>query len=256
MDSIQLALLLLAGVAGGLTVSVAGGGLLLIYPILLGLGVPPVSASATGAVSLLPAQLSSDFGYRRFLLSIPKNYYLLLIPAIIGTLLGAWLLGNTSQEAFERIVPWFVLLATGLIIFQPRLHKWLHTRKAKALEKKHHTALFVMICCVMVLLTVYGGYFGAGVGIILLAFFGLTSLTDIRQMNALKNVFGIVINCTSLVYFTHVGLIEWEVAPMLLIGSALGGYVGSMYASRLPTRVVRGIIIVIALCVSAYLFAR
>jgi uncharacterized membrane protein YfcA len=247
---------LLAGLIAGVTISVAGGGLLLIYPILLALGVPPISASATGSVAMLPAQFAAACGYFKLLLKVSRKYYLLLIPTAAGTLLGAWLLGRTPNESFENIVPWFVLFATLLIVVQPWLHKWLYSRQAKALEKKYYAGMFVLVVFVVLLLAVYGGYFGAGIGIVLLAFFGLTELTNINQMNALKNVFAMVVNCVSFTYFTHIGLIDWSVVPWLLAGSALGGYLGSVHAARLPAGVIRSIIVVIALGVSGYLFLR
>lgn len=256
MTFFQLGLLVVVGFLAGIANSIAGGGSFFIYPVLLSLGVPPVSANATFSVAVLPGQASSAFGYEKFIAKLPKRYFLLLIPALIGGLIGAIFLGHTANRTFEYIVPWFMVFATILIILQPHIHKWLYTRQARELERKHRYIVFTIGFLFMFLLSIYGGYFGAGVGIVMLAFFGLTELTSINEMNGLKNLVAIVVGGISVIYFILIGLINWKFLLPLIIGSTVGGWLGATYSSKLPTKVIRGIIIAIAIIVSAVLFAR
>jgi uncharacterized membrane protein YfcA len=256
MNALHLGTLFLFGFVAGMVNAVAGGGALLLYPLLLSLGIPPISANATFSFVTCPGQASSAFGYRKYLAKLPRRYYLLLIPAVLGGMLGAVMLGRTTDRTFEYIVPWFMLSATVLLAFQPALHKWLYSRKAKKLEKRFHGVFFSIIFICMFVLAVYGGYFGAGLGIIMLAFLGLSELTNIYQMSGLKNLIGTAISFTTVLYFVHIGLIAWSVLPALLVGSVLGGWFGAAYSTKLPTKVIRRIVVIIGLLVTVGLFAK
>lgn len=253
---VEWLLLLGAGFVGGLMNAIAGGGSFIIYPVLLGLGVPPVSANASGSLIVLPGQASAAFGYRQYLRTLSTWYYLLLIPGAVGGLLGAFLLSRTSDATFERIVPWFIIAAAVLLLAQPRLHAWLYNSKHRAARKKHRVSLGVMVCLGVLAISVYGGYFGAGFGIMMLAFLGLTKLTNIHQMNGLKNVIGTLLTMLIVVYFISQGLIAWQALPLLLLGNTIGGWVGATYSEKLPTKLLRGIIIVIAFILAGVLFIR
>jgi uncharacterized protein len=256
MMALHLGILLFCGFVAGTVNAVAGGGALLIYPLLLSLGIPPINANATFSFVTCPGQASSAFGYRKYIAKLPRRYYLLLIPAIVGGMLGAFLLGRTTDRAFEYIVPWFMLFATVLLAFQPKLHTWLYSRKAKKLEKRFPGVVFGVIFLFMFFLSVYGGFFGAGFGIIMLAFLGLSELTNIYQMNGLKNLVSGAISFTTVLYFIYMGLIAWSVLPPLLVGSVIGGWFGATYSTKLPTKVIRRMIVGIGILVSAVLFTK
>ncbi len=256
MNDLQIGLLLVAGFAGGVVNSIAGGGTFIIYPLLLSFGIPPVIANATCTPVVFFGQITSALGYHKYVRKLPKRYYLLLFPFVIGALVGAVLLAKTSNRQFEYVVPWFIAFATLLILFQPQLHKWLYGKKGRSFEHKHSTAFNVIITLSIFLLAVYGGYFGAGYGIVMLGLLGLSKLSDIHQMNGLKNLGGIAMTIVASAYFIHAGIIAWEVVPALAIGNAIGGWLGATYSTRLPTKLIRGIIIGIGITVAAALFLR
>jgi len=205
---------------------------------------------------VIPGQAGSAFGYRKYIAKLPPSYYLLLVPAVLGGMLGAFILAHTTNHTFQYIVPWFMLFATILLAVQPKIHKWLYSRTAKKLQKRYRSIFFGFIFLIMFLLSIYGGYFGAGYGIVLLAFLGLSKLTNIHQMNGLKNLASVSINVTIVVYFIFVGLIAWSVLPPLLLGSVLGGWFGATYSTKLPTKTIWRAIVIVGILVSATLFIK
>jgi uncharacterized membrane protein YfcA len=163
--------------------------------------------------------------------------------------LGAILLVNTSNIEFEHIVPYFLALAVILLLFQSHLHHWLYTSREVALRKRHHLMVLLLVAVVFLVFSLYGGYFGAGFGIITLAFLGLTQLTDIQQMNGLKNLAGVSVGVADCTYFISRGLIDWRILPLFVIGNLAGGYYRAKYSAKLPTKILRtGIIIIGSIC--------
>jgi uncharacterized membrane protein YfcA len=204
----------------------------------------------------LPGTLTSAWGYRKFIRKLPPRYFGLLIPALAGGLLGATLLGRTTNTDFGRIVPWFMLVAVVLLVFQPMLHRWLFSRQGLALERRYKKSVMALTGLAFFLITIYGGYFGAGYGIIALAFLSLTSLRDINKMNGLKNLIAIGFQVTAISYFWRHNLIAWSTVPWIFMGNTLGGYLGATYSSRLPTAIIRTIIIAIGVAISILLFVK
>lgn len=247
-------ILLAGGFIAGIMNSVAGGGSLFIYPILIALGIPPIVANATTGAAVLPGSLSSAYGYRKHLRKLPVRYWLIILPSIIGGIIGAVALRNTSDQDFSRIVPWFLLLGVSLIIAQPRLIKW--ARKKRGHHKRNAMHTLFWLAAGASLISIYGGYFGAGYAIVLLAFLGFTELTDIHEMNGYKNIVSVAVNFTSTAYLVYFGLLKWDILPWLLIGNVVGGYLGATYSTHLPKKTIRFVIIVIGLGVTAILFAR
>ena len=247
-------LLLGAGLIAGLVNAVAGGGALLVYPLLISFGLPPIVANASTTLTLWPGALSSAYGYRQSIRKIPKAYFFLLIPSAIGGLIGAIILRKTSNHVFSQIVPLLMLAGVLLIALQPVIHKKLLKTRGKS--SKTSTLNIVLVAIPLFALAIYGGYFGAGFGIVMLALLGLTRLTNIHQMNGLKNLSGASINIVASVYFIAYGLVNWKYIPILLVGSILGGYLGSTYSNKLPTAVIRGFIIIAGIAVAAYLFFK
>jgi uncharacterized membrane protein YfcA len=249
-------ILFLAGFIAGADNAVAGGGSILVYPLLLSLGLPPITANATTTAGIWPGTLGSTYGYRGPIQRIPRYYFLLLIPGAIGGLIGAILLGKTSNNAFEYIVPWFIVGASILLALQPRIHRWLLTKAGKRFTKHNHITILTLVGTLLLVTAIYGGYFGAGIGIIMLAFLGMTKLRDIHQMNGLKILMGATVNFMALIYFSLHGMIAWSVVPALASGTILGGWIGATYSSRLPDKLIRKLIVIIGLCLAAILFAK
>jgi uncharacterized membrane protein YfcA len=246
--------LFVAGLFAGLVNSVAGGGALLVYPLLLSLGLPPIVANATSTITVWPGALSSAFGYRKYLKKLPKPYYWLLVPSVIGGIIGAIILRDSSNQNFAAIVPWLIMLGVVMIALQPRINSWLMHGKKKS---RKVSALNIIIVSIPVFgMAIYGGYFGAGFGIIMLAILGFTRIGDIHQMNGLKNLSGAFINLTASIYFVHYGLVHWKFVPFLLLGTISGGFIGATYSDRLPTHAIRKIIIISGVIVSIYLFYK
>jgi uncharacterized membrane protein YfcA len=245
-------LLLLGGFTAGVVNSVAGGGSLVVYPVLISIGVPPIIANASTSLAVLPGLLSSAFGYRTFIRKLPLRYYVVLIPAVLGGLVGASLLRTTTNQAFSQIVPCFLLFGVILIILQPRIISWAKKKRGHHRRNALHTLAW--LATGIFLISIYGGYFGAGYAIVALAFLGLTELTNINEMNGYKGLLSAAVNISSSAYLICFGLVQWSILPWLVIGSVVGGYVGATYSSQLPRQTIRRIIIVIGLGVSIVLY--
>jgi uncharacterized protein len=258
-DLRQLAGVVVASVLGGAANSVAGGGTLLTFPALVGLGVPMVAANATSTVALWPGGLSSMLGYRDVLRGVRSWARALVIPSLLGGLSGAWLLTRTSDAQFKALVPWLVLGATLLFMSQQRVGAWLRARVGAA--RQHATlpddlpappGMWAMV--VQFLVAIYGGYFGAGAGIVMLAAFGLLGLTNVHQMNGLKNFLALLFNFVAIVTFAVSGLVQWPIALVMAIGSSVGGHVASRMAQRANQDVVRRLIGTIGIASAVWLF--
>jgi hypothetical protein len=253
---LELILLVLVGLLSGIINALAGGASIILYPLFLSLGLAPIIANASTSVAVAPGTAGATFGYRKSLSKVPRTFLLLLLPCVIGGFLGAYLLGHTPNRTFERIVPWFVLLASVLIGFQPQIHAWVMKRKVRRFEKRHLPLAFLSIGLVAVLLAVYGGYFGGGFSLMLLAILGLTTLKDIRQMNALKSLLAGCMNLVAIGYLITHGLIEWRVLPPILLGNMVGGWLGATGSSRVSSRAIRHVVVAFGLTISALLFAK
>jgi uncharacterized membrane protein YfcA len=243
-------LLFLAGLFVGTMNAVAGGGMLLGFPVLLLSGLTALAANATGNIVVLPGQLASAYGYRKYLRTVPKQYLILLVPCVIGAVLGALLLRRTPGSNFEMYVPWLLLVAVGLFAFQPFLHNHLHHH----LKSKYKPIKpLLLIALALFPLPIYGGYFGAGFGFVVLAFLGFTSLTDIHQMNAMKNIAAASISLMSIIVLANGSFINWHAGLVMAAGSTIGGYSGSRLAQRIPNHAIRVIVIVIGLITAVYI---
>ena len=258
-DFAQLAGVVIASVLGGAANSVAGGGMLLVFPALIGLGVPAVSANATSTVALWPGGLSSMLGYRDALRGTRAWVRVLVIPSLLGGVAGAWLLTRSTDGQFKALVPWLVLGATLLFLAQKRLGAWLRHRLQMATQGPAHADMLppppgAGAAVVQFLVAVYGGYFGAGAGIIMLAAFGLLGLTNVHQMNGLKNFLALLFNFVAIAMFAISGLVQWHLAVLMAVGSALGGHYAARYAQRANQDVVRQVIGVVGIASSIWLF--
>jgi uncharacterized membrane protein YfcA len=254
----QLGLVVLAAMVGGAMNSIAGGGTLLTFPALVALGIPPISANATSTVALWPGALGSMWGYRAELRGARPWALGFAIPSLAGGAVGAWLLLRTPPERFATIVPWLVLGATILFMVQRPLVRWLRRKgetELAARSDSERTSRWppIAILAYQFLVAVYGGYFGAGVGILMLAALGLMGLTNIHRMNGLKNWGGLCMNAVAAGMFAFSNLVNWSVALAMAVGAVSGGYVGSRTAQRVPQELVRAAVVVIGLTSSVLL---
>ena len=248
-----LLLIAAAFVAGGIN-SIAGGGTLLSFPALLWIGRPPIIANATNTVALWPGSLAGVFGFRNELRKVQPWLLMLFIPSLLGGGLGAWLLLRTSEKTFVRIVPLLILGATLLLAAQEMV-----TRRLGLIARAHDrptAGWMTFVFTFQFAVGIYGGYFGAGMGILMLAALGFIGLTDLHQMNGLKNLLAICINGVAAIYFTMTGSIRWSDALIMALASILGGYAGARLARRLGRRFVRGAVVVIGLVMTVALFLK
>lgn len=250
MTLLHALLLWLAAFVGGMLNSIAGGGTLVSFPALLWHGVAPIEANATNALALWPGSLTSAWGYRAEIRSGGRRYLILILPSLVGALLGAVLLRKTPAPLFARLVPFLILFATLLFAVQGPLQRWLQRRGAAV-----HRGIAGAVCMQFAAAT-YGGYFGAGMGIVMLANLSLLGLTDIHQMNGLKNIFGFVINFAAALYFIQAGLVHWPEALVMMAGALAGGYASTGVARRLGRDFARRAVIVIGLVITISLFVR
>ena len=262
-DTFRLFLVVLvSAVAGGMN-AIAGGGTLLTFPALIGLGIPPIVANATSTVALWPGSLASIWGYRDELRGARRWAIGFAVPSLLGGALGAWLLLHTPPGRFARLVPWLVLGATTLFMVQGPLMARVRRRRgmvAAAAEVDHggDAALTQGLPSASILVYqffvgVYGGYFGGGIGILMLAALGFMGLTNIHRMNGLKNWGGLCMNLVAAATFAFSSLVNWPVALSMAAGALAGGYGGSRIALRVPQRHVRHAIIAIGLFAGVWL---
>ena len=261
MDAIRLSFVVLAAAIGGAINSIAGGGTLVTFPALVGLGVPAITANATSTVALWPGAIGSMFGYRNELAGARAWAIRFAIPSLLGGLLGALLLLRTSSERFDTIVPWLVLGATLLFVVQRPLMAAIRNRRPVASHEPADTSQAdtaarpptAGLLLFQFAVGVYGGYFGAGIGILMLAALGFMGFTNIHRMNGLKNWGGLCMNFTAAATFTLLGLVNWPVAVAMAIGATTGGYAGSRLAQRVSQTIVRRAVILIGFAASIWL---
>jgi len=249
-----LLFLFLTSIVAGAMNALAGGGTLLTFPALLAAGVSPVVANATNAVALVPGSLSAGWGFRRELGAHTNRVLIaLLVSSLAGGLVGAWLVVMAGDALFRALVPWLILGSTALFIVQEPLRRWRERRSAEAEPRGLDEVNVWWISAGQFVVAVYGGFFGAAMGILMLAELGLVGLTNIHQMNALKNVAAVCINGIAALYFALGQHVRWPLAALMAIGAVLGGYAGAWVAQRIGPAMVRWAIIVIGLGIGLYM---
>ncbi|MEO6761413.1 MAG: sulfite exporter TauE/SafE family protein [Candidatus Saccharimonadales bacterium] len=246
-------LLFLVGILVGVMNAIAGGGGLVAFPALMAVGLPALTADATNFVAILPGQLSSAFGYRKYLRKVPRLYLLLLIPCALGAAVGAHLLKHTSIVGFEKIVPFLVLTAVIIFAVQPLLHIHLikHIR-----SRNKNIWKFIAMAVALFAMTIYGGYFGVGFGFVVLALLSFANLKEIHSMNGMKNIASATSVTVAIISLQGTGFINWHFGLVIAAGNIIGGYGGSRFAQRVPSRILRVIVIVIGLVSAGYIAFR
>lgn len=245
--------LLGVGLVLGIMNAVAGGGGLIGFPALIAAGLSALSANATGFVVMLPGQLASAFGYRKFLRSVPKSYTLLIVPLMAGAAIGSFILRNTSNEHFGNLVPWLILAAVGLFAFQPFLQEYIQRHMRRRIRP---TRPILAMALALFPLAIYGGYFGPGFGFILLAFLSFANLPHIHQMNGMKNIAAVSMALASIVVLSNGSFIYWHAGLVMGAGSIIGGYGGARLVQKVPSHFSRIIVIFVGVLAAAYLALR
>jgi uncharacterized membrane protein YfcA len=247
MDGATAALLAGAGFCAGAVNAVAGGGSLITFPALLAAGYPSIAANVTNAIAVLPGYVGGSLAYRRELTGQGGRIRALSATSAAGAAAGAALLLVSPASVFEAIVPWLILAACGLLAAQPRLAAAVRRGRARSPLALHGTVLAA---------TVYGGYFGAGLGIMLLAILAVFVDDALQRLNALKGILSLVVAAVTAAGFALFGPVAWVAAAVVGITCLLGGAVGVSAARRLPAPVLRGVVIAYGVTVAIVLLVR
>ena len=243
MSPLEAVAILLAGLAAGTINTVVGSGTLITFPTLLAFGVPPVTANVSNTIGLVPGGIAGAIGYRRELVGQRPRVLRLATASLVGGLVGAVLLLVLPDDAFAAIVPVLILLGCVLVVLQPRISAWVAARHDAAGGLPHHGAWWVWPG---VLLTgVYGGYFGAAQGVLLMAVLGIGVDESLQRLNAVKNVLAAIVNAIAGLLFIVVAEVDWQVVALIAVGSVVGAQIGATVGRRLPAAVLRVVIVVV-----------
>lgn len=249
MNFTQIIFLISIGLFGGAWNAIAGGATLFTFPALMAVGLPPVVANATNYLALLPSNAAALPAYREELRGLGKSLLPLLVVSGLGAIVGSILLLVSDPDVFVLLIPFLILFATGLFAFGDSLRTWL----LKGLgEARGNRVIYVALF----LCSIYGGYFGAGLGFILLALAQIMGFSDFHVANSIKNLLATSFTILSILVFGIGGLIAWPEAVTMMVGSTIGGYVGGRLAKRVNTLYLRGVVIAFGLILSAVYFGR
>ena len=255
MNATRISLLFGAGLAAGLMNAIAGGGTIVTFPALIFAGISSIDANATSTVALLPGTLAGIVGYRSNLPAMRKWIRFFVPVSVLGGLLGGILLTVTPTTLFDRLVPFLILFATVLFTSHALFVRIFRSKTILATQDISSGAMAVALISQFVV-AVYGGYFGAGIGILMLATLSIMGFADIHEMNVLKNVIGFLINAVAAAYFVFVDLVDWKAAVIVALGSMAGGYSGAHFAQRISQRTVRHLITAVGLFITAVMFYK
>lgn len=236
--------LLGAGVLSGALNAVAGGGSLISFPTMVALGIPSIIANASNASAQWPGSMSAAIGFKEQLPAVRDILKTLLIPTFFGGALGAWLLLATPEKAFGVLIPILIGFATLLLVFQPRL---------KAYREENHGHLSPQIGMILqFFISIYGGYFGAGMGILMLSVLGLMADRDIHQLNCLKSWLAVLINLLASIIFMFSGKVQWGPCLLIMAGSVVGGAVAARVSQKMAPDVIRLFVIILGCCMTVW----
>jgi uncharacterized membrane protein YfcA len=246
----QIALLALSGFFAGMVNAIAGGGTFLTFGALTLVGIPPISANATSSITQFPGYVTSTLAYWSDIKTMWRSALGLSLMSALGALAGSLILLALSNPSFRAMVPWLLLAATALFAAGP----WLKPKgRAEAPPEPKASPLALVL---QFLTSIYGGFFGAGMGVMMLATLGLTQNGDYHRLNALKNLFAAIIALVAIVVFVGGGVVAWPQAVVMIPAVALGGYAGVWTARRVPQAAVRTVVIAIGLLLAVYYFAQ
>ena len=243
----------LASFTAGAVNALAGGGTLITFPVLTALGVPAVTANVTNTVALCPGYFGAVLAQRGLIKAQKERLRVLLPTALAGGLLGGWLLLRTGEKLFSNLVPWLILLASLLLALGEPLKKWVGQKSPAGKENAKSAAAAVLPAG---LAAVYGGYFGAGLSVIVLAVLGLFYDDSLTRLNALKQAFALATNVAAAIFFLFSGRVLWWIALVMAVCALAGGALGGKISGSIRPNVLRAVVVVIGLAVSLIYFLR
>jgi uncharacterized protein len=251
VTSLQILLLVLAGFAAGTVNAVAGGGSFFTFAALVFGGLPSLDANATSAVALTPSNVAIVVGYRAELRKYFREMLPFLVLGAIGAAVGAWLLIAIGDEGFRPTVPWLLLVATVLFALSTRINRLIAPFAASSTVAARFAALLLMA-----IVSVYGGFFGAGMGIMMLAALAIIESGDFHKSNAIKNVVAFLVQIVSAGLLIAGGLIHWPHAFITMAASVAGGYLGVGIARRVPENIIRAVVVTVGAALTVVFFLR
>jgi uncharacterized membrane protein YfcA len=255
MSLFNMVLLLLVAFLGGTLNSVAGGGSFFTFPVLIFAGIPSIAANATSTVALWPASVAGIGAYRRDLVGLDRRLLIMMgVTSLIGGILGALLLLLTPAAIFETLLPYLLLIATLLFTFSGPVTRKLRMRRIE--KAPLGTKQLISITIAQFIIAIYGGYFGGGIGILMLAALALMGLENIHVMNGLKSVLATCINGVAVVTFVLAGIVRWPEAILMVVGAAVGGYGGAYNARKIDPKLVRLFVIIVGFAMTLYFFIQ
>jgi len=250
--SIELPFLFFAGFLGGMLNSIAGGGSFITFPALLFVGVPPISANATNTFASCSGYISGAYGFRKEL-QVHKNELLkFILISLVGGIAGAWLLLQTPESLFREAIPWLLLFATILFIFGEKLNNSL--KQSTSHHRHAPTVGRILLLLMLLAVCLYGGFFNAGLGIIILSYLALAGFTDINAMNGLKLLVSSAVSLVAIGLFIYDGVIAWNEGIIVLLGTLAGGYIAARVSRQLSQAYVRIFVILASSSITIYFF--
>ena len=250
LTPLQFLLAALAAMAAGAINALAGGGTLITFPMLIALGVPAVSANVTNTVALCPGYLGGTLAQKKDLQGQSKRLWFVLPAAIVGGVVGGFLLLQTGEKLFKDLVPYLILLASGLLAIQDPVRAWLTRRMGQGQGTGREKLSWLPVG----LASIYGGYFGAGLSVIVLSALGLTINDTMTRLNALKQAIAFAVNVAAAIFFVFSGLVNWPVALVMAVGALLGGTLGGKLAGRVKPSTLRWIVVTLGVLLSIKYF--
>jgi uncharacterized membrane protein YfcA len=245
MSPSDFLIILFAGMGAGTINAVVGSGSLITFPTLVALGYPPLLANVSNNIGLVPGSVSGVYGYRRELVGQETRLRRLAPASIVGAFTGATLLLVLPSDVFDKVVVVLIAVALVLVVVQPTLSRRVAARRAERPERHHDATLGVQV--LVALAGVYGGYFGAAQGIILMSILGIMIDDHLQRLNGCKNVLALAVNATAALIFLFTTDVDWMIVAAIAVGSTIGGQIGSKYGRRLDPRALRGLIVVVGL---------
>ncbi len=252
LGGLDYLLLAAAALIAGAVNALAGGGTLITFPMLTAVGVPAVAANVTNSVALCPGYIGGTWSQRRDLDGQASRLRLLVPLGVLGGLLGGWLLLRTGEELFRALVPWLILIASMLLAVQEPLRRWLLARASRHAAAGHAETWAALP---IALAAVYGGYFGAGLGVITLATLGIALDDTLTRLNAVKQALSFAINVAAAIYFLFSDQIVWPAAVVMAIAALIGGMLGGRLAGRISPTTLRHLVVASGLIVAGIYFA-
>jgi uncharacterized membrane protein YfcA len=237
--------------AGALN-SIAGGGTNISFPVLLWLGFPPIIANATSATALWPGVMSAAAGFAPEIRESPKRWYWLLLPSLVGGAIGAYLLVHTPSGVFRAVAPWLVMGSSALRAAEPVLAKHLGLLR----RESHGAGWLALALVVQLVISAYGGYFGAGLGILILTALGFLGLRDIHAANGMKNMYSVAIKGVAVIYFVVMARVVWHAAVVMAVGAIMGGYAAARLGRKLEQKTMRWVAVIIGVALGGVMLIQ